>query len=384
MKYSSRINSLIESNSVGLARIVEELREKGEKIISLNIGEPDFPTPVEILEATKKALDQNKTRYSLVTGIKELREKICLKLKNENNIHATPDQIILSNGSKQTLYNIFQTIVDIGDEVIIPSPYWVTIPEQVKLAGGVPVFVETPNLQLDIDLIKEKITNKTVAIYINTPNNPTGAVYPRETLEKLASLCLEKGLYIISDEAYEALVYDGQKHFSIASISKEVFDITFTVLTFSKSYCMTGFRIGYSVANKAVTKKMNDLQSHLTGNNCTFAQYGALQALEMDQATFHHMAEVFEARRNLSYDLITETFDCVRPTGAFYLFPSIEKFKGDRFKTSDDIAAHILKEAKVAILPGSAFGDDRFIRISYAYSEDDIREGLTRIKKALQ
>ena len=246
---------------------------------------------------------ENKTRYSLVEGIKELRTQIAEKVIRDNSIDAKYENIILANGSKHILYNIFQTIINPGDEVIVPAPYWVTFPESIKLAGGVPVIVPSNNLQLDLSGIEAAITNKTKAIIINTPNNPSGEVFPKEDLEQILELAKKNNFYIIADEAYELLTFGNVPHISIASLSEDAFNRTLTVQSFSKSFCMTGFRIGYLVANKKIIAGMNKLQSHLSGNNCTFAQYGALAALSISQQELNIMIKDLESRRDLAYSL---------------------------------------------------------------------------------
>ncbi len=381
-RLADRINSIEESKSVGLSALISELKNKGEKIIGLNVGEPDFATPPQIIEATKKALDENKTRYSLVQGIRELRMAIVEKLKKENHLDITEKNVIIGNGSKQILYNIFQTMINPGDEVIIPAPYWVTFPESVKLAGGVPIIVDTTDHQLDLAKIKDAITDKTKMIIINTPNNPTGAVYPEKDLRLLAELCVKEDIYIVSDEAYERLVFDN-KHISIATFGPEVFKRTLTVQTFSKSHCMTGFRLGYLIADEIVINAVNKLQSHLTGNNCTFAQYGAIEALHMDPSIIDDMIEIMKKRRDLAFDLAKDIFKVIKPSGAMYLFPNVEEFMGKQFKNDIEMANYILEKAKVAVLPGSAFGQPNHLRICFAAHEDEIKEGLKRIKEVL-
>lgn len=384
MKLADRIHEIEESKSVGLAAIVASLRAEGREIISLNIGEPDFSTPDSIIKATKKALDENKTRYSLVQGIKELRQGIAKKVTRDNNYEVTYENIILGNGSKHILYNIFQTIINPGEEVIIPSPYWVTFPESVKLAGGVPVFVPTKDLQLDLEAIENAVTEKTKAIIINTPNNPTGAVYPREDLQKVVDLAEKHDFYIIADEAYEMLTFDDVPHVAMASLGEKAFNRTLTVQSFSKSYCMTGFRVGYLVGPAEIVEGMNKLQSHLSGNNCTFAQYGALEALEIDQSELKSMIDDLQKRRDLAYKLCKEVFpNTIKPEGAFYLYPSVKEFLGDKFKTDEDLAKHILMEAGVAILPGSFFGTDGYLRFSFAGSEENIQKAFEQIKAVL-
>lgn len=381
-KLADRINSIEESKSIGLSATLSDLRDRGEKIIGLNVGEPEFATPPQIIEATKKALDENKTRYSLVQGISELRLAIVKKLRKENDLDVTEKNVIIGNGSKQILYNIFQTMINPGDEVIIPAPYWVTFPESVKLAGGIPIIVNTKNHQLDLISIKNAITSKTKMIIINTPNNPTGAVYPEEDLRKLAEICVKKDIFIVSDEAYERLVFD-QKHVSIASFGPEIFQRTLTVQTFSKSHCMTGFRLGYLVADELIINAINKLQSHLTGNNCTFSQYGAIEALQMDSSIIDGMIDIMKKRRDLAFNLAKDIFKVIQPSGAMYLFPNVDEFMGERFINDIEMANYILEKAKVAVLPGSAFGQPNHLRICFAAHEDDIKEGLRKIKEVL-
>lgn len=387
MKISDRVLNINESKSIKVAQIVEKLRSEGKQIISMSVGEPDFPPPDQIKEAIKLALDQNHTRYSAVSGIKELRNEIALFLNNQrsfkNKINLTSENIIVSNGSKQSLYNIFQTICDPGDEVIVPIPYWVTIPESIKLAGATPILVKTKNLQLDISEIKKNLSQNTKAIVYNSPNNPSGIVYPKEILLELAELAIKNDLYLISDEAYDALLFDGQKPFSLASESKEIFERTITVQTFSKSYCMTGFRIGLVAANKELVLAMDKFQGHLTGNNCTFAQYGAIAALKMNQKIVTDMIKKFESRRDLAYTLCQEIFPCVKPSGAFYLFPNIEKYYNQKINTDEKFCEWLIEKAQVATVSGSAFGMPGHIRFSYACNEEDIKLAFYKIKKAL-
>lgn len=386
-KISKKIESIEGSKSIGMAAIVEKLRSEGKKIISMSVGEPDFETPQEIKQAVKNSLDKGLTRYSLVSGLKELRSEIAYFLNEERDfkkhINLTLDNIIVSNGSKQSLYNIFQTLCDPGDEVIVPVPYWVTIPESIKLAGGTPVFVATKNLQLDLNLIKKAINKKTKAIVYNSPNNPTGCVYSQETLIELGNLAIENDLYLISDEAYDALVYDGLTPFSLASYSKDFFERVLTVQTFSKSYCMTGFRIGYVAAPTPLIMAMNKLQGHITGNNCTFAQGGAIAALKMDQTEIKNMIKTFEERRNLALLKCREIFSCEKPQGAFYLFPKVDHFFNNEIQNDEKLCEFILEKAQVAVLPGSAFGQPGHLRFSFACSEQDIINAFKQIKKAL-
>ena len=369
---------------MGLASLVGKLKAEGHDIIGLHVGEPDFPPPPEVIEATQKALTDLKVRYSLVPGIPELRDAIADRFSKRSGRKVEQENVLVSNGSKQILYNLFQCFVHEGDEVIIPAPYWVTFPESVKLAGGKPVIVKCrEDLGLDLGAIEAAITPKTKMLLFNTPNNPSSAVYAKEDLIKLGELAEKHNLLIVADEAYESLVFAPNEHTSIAALSDELFNRTITVQTLSKSHCLTGFRVGYMIAPTKYIEPVNKLQSHLNGNVCTFAQYGALEALTMDQSYFENMISTMERRKNLAYCLTNEIFKCHEPQGAFYLFPSLDGFE-DRFKTCNEAAEFILKEAKVAILPGSAFGVEGYLRISFASHEDTITEALRRIKEVLK
>ncbi len=384
MPFSHRIQAVEGSKSVGLASLVGKLKSEGHDIIGLHVGEPDFPPPPEVIEATQKALTDLKVRYSLVPGIPELREAIADRFSKRSGKKVNLENILVSNGSKQILYNLFQCFIHEGDEVIIPAPYWVTFPESIKLAGGSPVIVKSrDDLGLDLEAIEAAITPKTKMILFNTPNNPSSAVYAKEDLLKVGELAKKHDLLVVSDEAYESLVFAPNVHTSIASLSEDLFERTITVQTLSKSHCLTGYRVGYMIAPKKFIEPVNKLQSHLNGNVCTFAQYGALEALTMDQTYFEDMVKTMVKRKDLAYGLTKEIFKCHEPQGAFYLFPSLDGYE-NRFKTCSEAAEFILREAKVAILPGSAFGIDGYLRISFASHEDLIKEALKRIKEALK
>jgi len=383
MKLSERILNIEESKTTGLMDLVQKMQAGGTDVISFNAGEPDFNSPEPILNATIEALKSGKTKYSAVPGLPALRKAIAQKVQTENGIAAEAANVLVANGSKQILYNIFQAICNPGDEVIIPSPYWVTFPEIVKLAGGVPVFVDTREHQLVPELIEQAITPKTCAILINSPNNPTGAVYSEADLRAMGELALKHQIYVVSDEAYAGLTYDGAKHLSLAALDSRIAPWVITSQSFSKDYCMTGFRVGFMIADKALIKAINNLHSHLTGNVCTFAQFGALAALEMDPAIMQQMQETFQKRLDVAYPLCREIFDCVKPGGAFYLFPNVEKYLGERFADDDALAEYLLKEAHVAVVPGSSFGAPGHLRISFSTNEENIRTGFERMKKAL-
>lgn len=382
-KLSERILKIAESSTTKLMGQVQQLKREGVDVIAFNAGEPDFNSPEPILKATIEALNQGKTKYGPVPGQPELREALVKKLKEDNGLEAHADQILIANGSKQILYNIFQALCNPGDEVIVLKPYWVTFPEGIKLAGGVPVFVDTVKHQPDIERIRAAITPKTKAILVNSPNNPTGAVYSREDLLAIGKLAVENEIYVISDEAYEGLSYDGAEHLSMAALDPSFADWVLTSQTFSKSYCMTGYRVGYLVAPQDMISAMKRMHSHLTGNVCTFAQFGAVGALTMDPAIMKQMQDTFQKRLNLAYPLCTELFECVKPQGAFYMFPDVSAYLGDRFADDAALAEYLLKEAHVAVVPGSAFGAPGHLRVSFSTGEDAIQEGFERIKRAL-
>lgn len=379
---SQRVIGVEGSKSVGLASVLMKLKKEGRDIISLNVGEPDLPTPEVVKEATNKAMRDNHTRYSLVEGIPELRERIASRFERTTGRKISPSQILISNGSKQTLYNIFQTMLNPGDEVIIPRPYWVSFPEAVKLAGGVPVFVDAPDLQLPLKGIRSAITTKTKLIIVNSPNNPSGIVYKKKDMQELGKLAVEKNLFIVSDEAYEALLFDASEKFSLAEMDDEVFKRTLHVQSFSKTFMMTGFRIGYVIASQELISAMNKLQSHLTGNNCTFAQWGAVAALDHENEIVPPMVELMRKRRDLCLELSKGLFDVQVPGGAFYLFPNVTKYF-DRFKDSAEMATFILEKTGVAGLGGSAFGQEGHLRFAFTASEDDLKEAFKRMKGVL-
>lgn len=384
MTLSDRILQIAESNTTRLMGIVNQLKAEGKQIISFNAGEPDFDAPEPITAATIKAIQDGHTKYGAVPGEPWLRAAIAEKANRENGIPAKAENVLVANGSKQVLYNIFQAICNPGDEVIVLRPYWVTFPEGIRLAGGVPVFVDTIDHQPDVAAIQAAVTPRTKAILINSPNNPTGAVYSREALYEIGKLAVERHLYVISDEAYEGLVFDGEKHYSMAALDNSFEPWVLTTQTFSKSYCMTGFRVGYLIAPKDVLKAVNNLHSHLTGNVCTFAQYGALAALQMDPAIMQDMQATFQRRLDLAYPLCAELFETVKPKGAFYLFPNVEKYLGERFADDEALTEYLLSEAQVAVVPGSSFGAPGHLRISFSTGEEAIKEGFARIKAALQ
>ena len=308
--------------------------------------------------------------------MKELRSRLATQFEGYNE-----DNILISNGSKQSLYTIFQAICNPDDEVIITRPYWVSFPQQVKLAGGRPVLVPSRNHQLDIDEIRQAISAKTRAILINSPNNPTGAVYPMEDLLKIAELAINRDLYIVSDEAYSAYVYDDRPFESLFEF-EDVRRHLIVTRSFSKGYQMTGFRVGYAAAPKEVIVALNKFQSHLTGNVCTFAQYGALAAMDLEESSLSKYRENLEKKRDYAYGRISAVFDCIRPQGAFYLFPDVSNHLHEGM-TSADLARRLLEEKRVAVVPGEEFGMAGHIRISYAVADNQLVNGLDKIIEAI-
>ena len=357
------------------------------------IGEPDFPTPANVKEAAKRAINEDRTGYTHHAGIKELREAVAGKLKRENNLLYNINNIITSNGAKHCLFNALQSLVNRGDEVIIPSPYWVSFPQMVKLAGGKPVIIrmeEKNGFKILPKQLIEAITNRTKAIILCNPSNPTGSVYKGEELESIADIAVKHNLYVIADEIYERLVYDEFQFVSIASLNEKIKNKTVVINGVSKAFAMTGWRIGYAAGPEEIIRAMSIIQSHSTSNPPTISQFAAIEALNGTQETIESMRNEYEKRRNYIYASITaiERVTCNKPQGAFYLFPNFSAFLGKSIKkqqinNSLDLAMLFLKEAKVAVVPGSSFGAEGFIRISFAASMEGLEEGVKRIKSLL-
>ena len=373
---SKRISSISESASVKLAGEISTLRSQGEKIIGLHIGEPDFLPEPQVAAAITKALNEGKVRYSQVAGETPLRQKIVESESKNSPIDLNIENIVVSNGSKQSLYNIFQTICDPDDEIIILAPYWISFPESVKLAGAIPkiIFLDK-DLQPDLELIKRSITKKTKGLIINNPSNPTGVIFKKELLREIGELALKHDFYIISDEAYDGLIYNKNEYSSFFHIDPRFFSHVITTKTFSKTYAMTGHRIGYTIASKHISAALTKLQGHLTGNNCTFVQYGAIEALNISQDHLNQQCDEFKQRRDFCYAKISSILPCVKPDGAFYLFPNVESFllPGESAK---ELCEDILKQTKVAVLPGDAFGRPGFIRIAFTVSINELKQAM--------
>lgn len=376
MKLSDRINQIEESGTVQFTLLLQQLRKAGRDVIDLAVGEPPFNTPSTVIEATKKALDDGRTKYGPVAGLQELKRALARQFVGYNE-----KNIIISNGSKQCLYSIFQVLCNPGDEVIIPRPYWVSFPQQVKLAGGCPIFVDTHDHQLSCEKIEAAISPRTRAILVNSPNNPTGAVYPAKDLARIARIASRYRIYLIADEAYNFYVYDGLKAESLFAF-EDIRPQLIVTRSFSKGFNMTGFRLGYMAASRDVISAINRLQSHLTGNVCTFAQHGGLAALGMKDEELVGWRLDLERKRDLAYSRISAWFDCVKPRGAFYLFPDVSR-RLDKDMTSADFAGLLLERHGVAVVPGEEFGMPGYIRISYAVSKENLASGLERIAEAL-
>ncbi|NTW06077.1 MAG: pyridoxal phosphate-dependent aminotransferase [Peptococcaceae bacterium] len=366
---------------------------EGKNVVNFGVGEPDFDTPNHIKQVAIEAIEKGMTKYTPVAGTEALKNAIVNKLKNDNELEYQPAQIVVSAGAKHSLYNAFQVLCQEGDEVILLAPYWVSYMEQIKLTGAVPVVIQTKavnGFKVTPQELTEKITDRTKLIIINSPSNPTGGVYSGEELAALGQILVKHGIAIISDEIYEKLVYDEVKHISIASLSKELKDLTVVINGVSKAYAMTGWRIGYAAAPQKIAKAMADLQSHSTSNPTSIAQAASVAALEGTQKPLWEMLEEFAKRRNYMLERLSSIpgLSCTKPGGAFYLFPDISSFigleyKGQKIEGAKDLADLLLDVAHVAVVPGVAFGDDNYLRLSYATSMERIVEGMDRIQNLL-
>lgn len=388
---SSIAKNITPSATCELEGVVADLRAAGVDVIGMNAGEPDFDTPENIRELCKRALDEGKTRYVNVPGIVALREAVCEKLERDNGVIYEPSQICVSTGAKQALNNAVMAVVNRGDEVIIPMPGWVSYVEIVKLAGGVPVCVDTKeDFQLDISAVEKAVTPKTAAIIINTPNNPTGAVYTRESLEKLAGLAVEHDFYIISDEVYEKLIYNGKVHECVASFSEEAYNHTILINGMSKAFAMTGWRCGYTAAPVEIAAGISAIQGHTTSNGTTFVQWASVEALRHNEESVKEMVAEYARRKDYAYGRLTsmEGITCANVDGAFYLLPNVSHYFGKKYgereiRDSFDLCSYILEEAHVAIVPGGAFRAPGCVRIAYTNSMEKIAEGMDRMERAL-
>jgi len=393
MKLSERAKNISPSPTLAIDATAKKMIAAGEKVINFGVGEPDFDTPAHIKEAAVAALHAGMTRYTPVGGTAQLKEAIVQKLARDNGLTYRPEQIVVSVGAKHSLYNAMQVLVQPGDEVVLPAPYWVSYLEQIKLAGGVPVIVQTRaenGFKLTPEELESVINRRTRLLIINSPGNPTGAVYTREELAALGEVVAREGIAVISDEIYEKLLYDGNVHVSIAALSPQLKEQTVVINGMSKAYAMTGWRIGYAAAPEPVARAMTSLQSHATSNPTSFAQAASVAALNGTQEPLRQMVAEFNRRRDYMLERITAIpgLTCNRPGGAFYLFPVMQSYIGRSFRGrviegAGDLAAVLLETAKVAVVPGIAFGDDRCFRLSYATSMENIREGMDRIEQVM-
>ncbi len=393
MRLSERTKAIKPSPTLAMNAKAKALRAAGEDITNFGVGEPDFDTPENIKDAAIRALKEGFTKYTPVGGIDELKTAIIGKFRNDNNLYYEKDEILVSCGAKHSLYNIAEALFGPGDEVIIPAPYWVTYPDQVLLNDAVPVMVATrekDSFMIGPELLKENLSGRTKALILNSPSNPTGLAYDRASLEKIAEMAVEHDFYIISDEIYEKLVYEGFRHISIAFLGNEIKQRTVVVNGLSKSHSMTGWRIGFTAGPKDITAAMTNIQSQSTSNPNSIAQKAAVEALTGPQDFLPGMLSEFDKRRRYMIQRLNsiEGVSCKTPVGAFYAFPNVsshfgKEFNGSAINNSLELSTYLLEQAKVAVVPGSAFGNDKFIRLSYATSMENITKGLDRIEKAL-
>jgi aspartate aminotransferase len=390
---ADRLKTLAPSPTLAMQARARALRAQGVDVISFGAGEPDFDTPRRIVDAAVRALERGQTKYTEVGGIPELRAAICHKLRRDHGLEYGPEDVTVSCGAKHTLYNVMMALVNPGDEVLVPGPYWVSYPEQVRLLGGVPVAVptaEATGFDLDPDALGRAITPRTRLVILDSPGNPTGAVFSREALGAVARLALAHDLWVVSDECYEALTYEG-RHVSIASLGPEIKARTIVVNTCSKAYAMTGWRIGYAAGPRAVICAMTDVQSQVTSNPTSIAQWAAVEALAGPQDEVAKMVGEFDRRRHVMVDGLNAIpgIRCVKPRGAFYAFPNVSGLFGKRgpaghLRGSAAVCEFLLETARIATVAGADFGSDDHIRLSYATALDKITEGLARMDRAVR
>lgn len=396
MTISERVKNINPSQTLAITAQALKMKREGKKVISFAAGEPDFDTPGNIREEAISAIREGFSHYTASSGIIELKEAVVEKLKKDNRVEYKPSEIIISTGAKQCLFNTILTICDPGDEVLLPTPCWVSYTEQIKFAGAVPIFINTyqeEDFKLSASQVEEKITSRTKLLILNSPNNPTGAVYEPEELKRIAQLLTKYNIYCICDEIYEKLIYDNAKHLSIASLSDEIKEKIITINGVSKSYAMTGWRIGYAAGPEEIIKGMSKIQGHSTSNPNSIAQKASVEALNGKQDAIEEMRKAFDERRKYMVKRLNEIegISCLTPAGAFYAFPNVSKilergieYNGKKISNSFGLSNFILKEAEVALIPGSAFEAEGYLRLSYAASLEDIKEGSDRLEKILR
>jgi aspartate aminotransferase len=382
MRLAQRIKDVSGSSTLEITARAKKLRQEGFDVVNFGAGEPDFDTPEFIKESAINAIKLGFTKYTPSSGIPELKQAISLKFKTDNNLNYSPAQIIVSCGAKHSLYNLLQVLVDRGDEVLLPAPYWVSYPEMVKLAEGKPVILPTTaenNFKINARQLEKALNGRTRLLILNSPSNPTGSIYTQEELEDIAAVCVKHKIMVISDEIYEKLVYDGKEHVSIGSLNEEIAKLTITVNGVSKTFAMTGWRIGYFGAPEEVAKAVNNLQDHSTSNPVSISQKAALTALEAPGAWVDKLRDEFEKRRDCMLDALNKIpgLKCVKPDGAFYVFCDISRTG----LKSLEFAKRLLEEEKVALIPGEGFGADQFVRLSFCVNNEMIIKGCKRIEE---
>ncbi len=394
MNLSKKGLEISPSVTLEITAKAKAMKADGIDVISFGAGEPDFNTPLPIQKEGIRAIEEGLTRYTPASGIAELKEAICKKLETDNNLIYETQNIIVSSGAKHSIYNALMAIINPGDEVIISVPYWVSYPQMVKIASGEPVFIQTKeenDFKFNVDDLDNVLTDKTKAIILNSPSNPTGAIYTKDELAAIANWAVENNVFIISDEIYEKLIYDDLKHVSIANLGDKIKELTIVINGMSKAYAMTGWRIGYAAAHENIAKIMSNIQSHTTSNPCSISQYASIEGLTGEQESVSEMKKHFEERRNYMAETVNSIkgLSCKKPKGAFYIMINFRELKGktiggQKINNSLEFAKLLLEKGKVAVVPGIGFGDDDYIRLSYATSMENIKEGLKRIKDIVE
>ncbi|MEG4007219.1 pyridoxal phosphate-dependent aminotransferase [Microcoleus sp. Pol11C1] len=382
IKLAARVGEVSPSITLAIAAKAKAMKAEGIDVCSLSTGEPDFDTPEHVKAAAKQALDEGKTKYGPVAGEPQLKAAIARKLRDDNNLNYQPENIIVTNGGKHSLYNLMMALIEPGEEVIIPAPYWLSYPEMVKLASGKPVIVQTDastGYKITPEQLSRAITPKTKLFVLNSPSNPTGMVYTPAELKALAEVIVDRDILVVADEIYEKIIYDGAQHVSIGSLGKEIFDRTLISSGFAKAYSMTGWRVGYLAGPIELIKATGTIQGHSTSNVCTFAQYGAIAALESSQEFVETMRLAFAERRQVIFELLDAIpgISCIKPDGAFYMFVNISKTGLNSLEFCDAF----LEQQQVAVIPGIAFGADDHIRLSYATDLGTIKKAVERLDK---
>lgn len=394
MVLSKRVSSISPSVTLAITAKAKQMKAEGINVIGFGAGEPDFDTPNHIKDAAKKALDEGFTKYTPASGTKELKEAVCHKFKTDNNLDYSSEEILVSCGAKHSIFNAIVALCNEGDEVLIPSPYWVSYPEMVKASGASPVIIKATqanNFKITPEQLEKAITPKTKLLILNSPSNPTGMLYSKDELLVISLILAKKNIFCVSDEIYEKIIYDGQEHISIASSGDRIKQLTIVINGVSKSYSMTGWRIGYAAGPKDIIKGMSNLQSHSTSNPTSIAQKAALAALVGSQTPMEEMVNEFKKRRDYIVERLNSIngISCLKTQGAFYVFPDVSElfgrsFNGNRIKDSMSLTSLLLNEASAAVVPGVAFGSDENLRLSYAISMKNIEEGLDNIEEFIK